>query len=323
MFVIDNMAPAVSRTTAQIDWDKLNLLRHPQLVMHDYTTGSNVLSYSIKQVVLKYKKNNLQRLNITAHANCTSKTYNVTLPLAYFCINEQTGALYTTIETALVSPDDVFNVTIQVRDTENYPPRIIQSVFSISFKSVCKSTVALYRSVYKQCDKNASLATFSTVSSGTIDIITPSPSGTYYITGLYKRSGLSRQSPSDVGNFIRVRLEDKSDGKVIETKHYNLGRYTAFNRPLLHVDNKKLYGITFTYYNATGKVESIYEYDTTEWGLVIIKKADYCTAATNCVNLYRKFQQEYGKSFPIIESVCPESDSSAFRTKYGYCNGKF
>lgn len=316
----DNMAPAVSRTTAQIDWDKLNLLRHPQLVMHDYTTGSNVLSYSIKQVVLKYKKNNLQRLNITAHANCTSKTYNVTLPLAYFCINEQTGALYTTIETALVSPDDVFNVTIQVRDTENYPPRIIQSVFSISFKSVCKSTVALYRSVYKQCDKNASLATFSTVSSGTIDLITPSPSGTYYITGLYKRSGLSRQSPSDVGNFIRVRLEDKSDGKVIETKHYNLGRYTAFNRPLLHVDNKKLYGITFTYYNATGKVESIYEYDTTEWGLVIIKKADYCTAGTNCVNLYRKFQQEYGKSFPIIESVCPESDSSAFRTKYGYCN---
>ena len=147
-----------------------------------------------------------------------------------FCLPEP-GDIHTTDYIInRMSPDEVFTLTIQIRDVSHYPPRVITSDITVSARSICTNTTKTMRSLFEQCNKTV-IKNVTMSSLFPVDIskdkyeIKNEPRKTYktyphYITGLVRTSGVQVISQDQVGSYIGIILDYKSKRSKSEALFY-------------------------------------------------------------------------------------------------------
>ena len=152
-FFIDNTAPKVLKTSylLNINSEFVKAEVIPGLGQR-YVTDDNPLVYKILQITDSEPNGNTNNVaNILTPNECTQKF--TTYPNNYFCINENTGKIYTTsaIE-GNVKVTSKFTIIVRVSDVSVFPIRILNVTLTLDANDKCSPASLTYNELSKCVD---------------------------------------------------------------------------------------------------------------------------------------------------------------------------
>eukprot|EP00111_Clytia_hemisphaerica_P019681 TCONS_00058085-protein len=332
-------------------YDSVKDSRTPTLVATDYLpfhNGGNDYVIKIKDIVSNMHYNKYKVLTSTGHEDCTEHYSTGYLPRLFFCINESNGKIYNTKLIDRISPDERFEITLNItRKKEAFPHFQFTTLMKLSLRisSLCTRPYSLYRTLSMQCQvpcayiahlvptqKDHSLMHSYNVTVQISRATYPSNlncprngvSGQkYFISHLIRTSKAPTPNPSELGDFVRFWL--KTDYQKTQASYFLRLEQAGFTNRIIYTEGMHFVFSATRYYHKTQK-EVEYNFDWAKWGVFLIPFKDYClTGEPKCKNAFKEYDLytqtlSYSKSPETnFKVMCGDPDMHGLRTLYGNC----
>ncbi|XP_065664260.1 uncharacterized protein LOC105845287 isoform X4 [Hydra vulgaris] len=301
----DNKAPIVKNQSAFLDFDLMETNHAPISIISNfvYDPEMKFLRYSIFNVKPKYGLLPVSGNTVSNNMNCDS----INMQYSLFCFNSSSNTLFTTNSLlGIASPDEVFNISIQVSDLELFPPRLVFFDMVVSCKSLCTKLTSIYRNIYQFCNKEIYSAT---ISNSIISI-----SNTYQIDAVYYITSIKILININC-DYMEFLISVFQYNNTATARYFCVGSYALLDRPFIF-RNGQLYSITAKVFKQNVLQSIIANFSSLSF--LLIKRNDYCTNSLNCINYVNMYNQSFYEN-PDIKSTCAEVDVYGMIAKYGYC----